>query len=236
MTVALCDDEEEILRELSELIREEEKSCEIFTFTSANELLSAFWRFDIIFLDIQMPRLNGIEAARKLRKNGSTASIVFVTAVKEYVFDAFDVGALHYLIKPIDSEKFKEVFLRAKEECQKRILPSNEKILIRTRNGSDTLDKNDIIYAESQLKKLILHTKKKNVEYYGRLTELEKRLGDSFYRCHRGYLVNMAFIEKYDGDTITLNDGSMVYLAKSRYGDFVKNYLKYLKNGGAYFV
>lgn len=61
-------------------------------------------------------------------------------------------------------------------------------------------------------------------------------MGDTFYRCHRGYLVNMAYIAGYDSDSITLTNGERVYLAKERYADFVKSYLRYLRNGGACFV
>ena len=74
------------------------------------------------------------------------------------------------------------------------------------------------------------------MEAYGAIGELQKQLGDSFYRCHRGYLVNMAFVSEYKNDSIILNNGEVVILAKEKYSDFVKTYMRYLKNGGGIFV
>ena len=74
------------------------------------------------------------------------------------------------------------------------------------------------------------------MEVYAAISELEKQLMENFYRCHRGYLVNMAFVVEYSNDSITLNNGETIILAKEKYGDFVKTYMRYLKNGGGIFV
>ena len=104
-----------------------------------------------------MPDLDGVEVARRLRAKDREVCIVFVTGAKEYVFDAFDVGALHYLLKPIDPVKFAEVIERAHAMCLRIDAAKGEKILIRTKNRTDTLKRSEIIYAESQLKKIVVY-------------------------------------------------------------------------------
>lgn len=224
-----------IRKQLSDLAALEAEVADIDEFSSAEELLNSKKHYGLVFLDIMMPGVNGVNAARALRAQKKADSIVFVTGSKEYVFDAFDVGALHYLLKPIDSKKFKEVFERA-HIISKRNDIQHKKLVIRTRNSTEAVQISDIFYVESQLKKLIIHTGSRDISCYGKISEFEKELGASFYRCHRGYLINMYYVESYNGESITLVNGEYVYLAKERYADFVKNYLRYMKNGGACIV
>ncbi|MDE7251248.1 MAG: LytTR family DNA-binding domain-containing protein, partial [Lachnospiraceae bacterium] len=154
-----------------------------------------------------------------------------ITGIREYVFEAFDVAAFHYLLKPIEEDKFREVFQRAKKELEKRKKQRRETIFIKTRSRSFTLEKDSILYIESKAKKVGIHTKGETIEAYSSMKEMETQLGDGFYRSHRGYLVNMAYVAKYDSESITLNNGEYVYLAKEKYGEFVKAYMRYLRNG-----
>ena len=82
-----------------------------------------------------------------------------------------------------------------------------------------------------QGKKVGIHTARETIETYASMNEMEAQLGESFYRCHRGYLVNMAYVAEYDSESVTLNNGEYVYLAKEKYGEFVKAYMRYLRNG-----
>ena len=111
--IAVCDDEEIIIERIADLIKKQNMGCHIESFQAGNELLSAKRRFDLIFLDIQMDGINGMETAKAVREYDRKAVIIFVTAVKEYVFDAFDVGAFHYILKPIQEQKFTEVLENA---------------------------------------------------------------------------------------------------------------------------
>ena len=157
--------------------------------------------------------------------------LIFITGIREYVFEAFDVAAFHYLLKPIEEEKFREVFRRAGRELEKRKSKRRETVLIKTRNRSFSLEKDSILYIESRGKKVEIHTTGETIEAYASMNEMEGQLGGGFFRCHRGYLVNMAYVAEYDSGSITLNNGEYVYLAKEKYGEFVKAYMRYLRNG-----
>ncbi|MDE7251370.1 MAG: LytTR family DNA-binding domain-containing protein [Acetatifactor sp.] len=236
MNIAICDDEKAIREQINELIEKENLGVCPEHYDSGDSLLAAGKQFDIVFLDIQMDGTDGIETAKKLRErstlNGAEDTIlIFITAIREYVFQAFDVAAFHYLLKPIEEDKFHEVFQRAKWELEKRKSKRRETIFIKTRNRSFTLEKDSILYIESRAKKVAIHTAGEVIEAYASMNEMEGQLGESFYRCHRGYLVNMAYVAEYDSENITLNNGEYVYLAKEKYGEFVKAYMRYLRNG-----
>lgn len=154
--------------------------------------------------------------------------------LEEYVFQSFDVGAFHYLVKPFSKEKFSSVLLSAVRQYEEGVqIPRADKekderrsILIKMGGTSTKVWVKDIIYAEVFNRKVLLHTTDGEIEYYGRLSALEKQLGGDFFRTHRAYLVHFKYIVKYDSSTIYLEKGSAI-LAKTKYPDFVKHYLKY---------
>ena len=136
---------------------------------------------------------------------------------------AFDVNAFHYLIKPINAEKFSEVFSRAWKEVETSLEQTKKHIIVKSSGTQQKLLLKDIYYIESGNKKVIFHTINGSLEVYGKMEELEKELENIFYRCHRCYLVNMEKISAYSGDNLLL--------ARKKYSDFIKTYMRYVKNG-----
>ena len=234
--IAIVDDEKVIREQIKHLIEKKQVESIIDIYASGEELLMDEKCYDIVFLDIQMNGMNGIDTARALRQKTDDTILIFITGVKEYVFDAFDVAAFHYLIKPIEENKFRTVYDRAVLEAGKKKQHSMGQLFVKTRSRNVTLEQSDILYIESRAKKVEIHTRNDIVEAYAGIGELEKQLTENFYRCHRGYLVNMAFISEYSSDSITLNNGETIFLTKEKYGEFVKVYMRYLKNGGGIFV
>ena len=230
----MVDDEEAIREQIGGFIKKRNPGFDISVFDTGEGLLAAGKDFDIIFLDIQMEGMGGIEAARTLRQSGVDAVVIFITGIREYVFEAFDVSAFHYLLKPIEEQKFMEVFDRAIEEAGKRKGQKERQIFIKTKNQGYTLKLNSILYIENRGKKVEIHTTDMEdiIETYAGMEELEVQLGDGFYRCHRGYLVNMAHIARYDSDSIFLSSNEKVYLTRKKHNEFVKAYMWYLQNGG----
>ncbi len=233
MKIAVCEDEIEVQKMLAESIQKVCPNAEILSYLSGEALLKADEQIDILFLDIQMPGKNGMETARALRKRGMDTILIFVTAIEEYVFQAFDVGAFHYLVKPFEQEKFAEVLRNAikqkiNQKANETEFPKKESpcLMITTDGKHLTVNLKDIVYAEVFNRKIIIHTMDGEIEYYGKMKELEQKAGELFYRSHRAYLVNLGYITKYNATTIWLEKGQAL-MAKQNYPEFVKRYLKY---------
>lgn len=230
MNIAIADDENAIRKYMRELIEKSGHQCHIEEYSSGEELIASDRKFDIVFLDIKMCGLNGIETARLLREKSEDTVLIFVTGIREYVFDALDLYAFQYLLKPIDANKFSEVLDRAVKELDKK--SAKRELFIKTKKL--TLNEADILYIESRGKKVEIHVvnSKQPIEVYAALDDIERELGDSFYRSHRSYIVNMLHITEYDNGSITVVGGDIVYLTKKKYSDFQKVYMWYLRNGG----
>ena len=235
MNIAVCDNDKNICEDIVKLIRKQRPEVKIFSFTSGDELLKCKEEFSIIFLDIK--GISGMNIARILRFRqeiqGSMKSIlIFVTGYREYMEEAFDVHAFHYLLKPIDREKFTQVLECALKEAEAIENEAENYLLIKVIDTNKKIPLKDILFIESQNKKVVIHTSDKIYETYGKMDAFEIALGDLFYRCHRCYLVNLEKISAYQSDTIHLINGEKILLARKKYSDFVKTYLRYAIRGG----
>ena len=113
MHIAIVDDERIICEQIKDFIQRDHRDCQIDIYLSGRALLEAKKQFDLVFLDIQMEGMNGMDTARAIRELQPDTVLIFVTGSKEYVFEAFDVSAFHYLLKPLEETKFMEVLGRA---------------------------------------------------------------------------------------------------------------------------
>lgn len=234
MTIAICDDEKDVRELLKHKVRAICPDAELVLYQTGKELLAARDQIDILFLDIQMPGKDGMETAREFRERYRTTILIFVTALEEYVFEAFDVEAFHYLVKPFSDKKFYHVLQKAVKQYREQDGLSQWKctkeeersMIIKVGGVSSKVYIKDIIYAEVFNRKVVLHTTKGEIEYYGKLSSLEEQLGQDFFRPHRSYLVHFKYVVKYDATRIILEEGA-VLMAKPRYSDFVKQYLRY---------
>lgn len=237
MQIAICDDELEVWTLLGRKIKEIEPKAELQFYRSGEELLAAEGAADILFLDIQMPGIGGMRAAEELRKRNRKTIVIFVTALEEYVFQAFDVGAFHYLVKPFDDDKFKIVLTKAVDESYRlnrlEQADQEERYLIIKAGGVHTrIFLKDIVYAEVFNRKLMIHRMEDQLEYYGRMSDLEKQLGEDFFRTHRAYLLHFKYVVSYDSSMVRLEKGS-VLMAKQKYAEFVKSYMRYIRRKGS---
>lgn len=233
LKVAICDDEQPI-REYLQKLTEQCMTAEISVFENGEALLNSRIPFDIVLLDISLNReeedtiLNGVEVARRLRRR-SDVIIIFITALREYVFDGYDVGALHYLLKPVNEQKFREVMEKAVSQLQKK---TEEMLMIKTGGSYVNIPVSNIVYAENTARKITLYVKDMGqpcYTFYEKMENLEKSLREDFFRSHRGFLINLAEVSGYDHTSITMKNGAVVYLAKAKYHDFVAAYMNYLR-------
>jgi len=237
MKIAVCDDDRTTREQIASLIKEYNPDAEIITFESGDDMIKSQDSFEISFLDVEMKAISGIDVAKYMRAEQEKwekdkSIIIFVTGYREYMEDAFDVNAFHYLVKPIDEKKFQTVFRRALKEIFSKTKQKKLSVIIKYNGMQKRVLLKDIYYIESSNKKVVFHTKDGKIDTYGRMDDWETELGDSFYRCHRGYLVNLEKITAYNVDTIDLINGDSLILAQKKYSDFIKAYMRYAKDGG----
>ena len=235
--IAICDDEANTRAYLSSLIRAQSCPCEIVEYASAGDCLADTQELDLLFLDIELAPsgsgLDGMALARTIRERttGPQPVIIFVTGYERYVFDAFDVGAFQYLLKPVDEEKFAQVFTRAVAQIGTAREKPGPVLTLQSANASKTVPLDSICYIESSNHMVELHLKDGVFACYAKIGDLEVELQDQFFRIHKGYLVNLSYVDGYSKSEVTLTNGERLLLSKYKYQDFVKAYLHFLKRG-----
>ena len=235
--IAICDDEASIRAYLSSLIRAQSCPCEIAEYASADSCLADSREIDLLFLDIELApdRPDGMALARKIRErtSGIQPVIIIVTGYERYVFDAFDVGAFQYLLKPVDEEKFAQVFARAVEQIMAdREKPQKGRVLtLQSASTNKTILLDSIYYIESSNHKVVLHLRDGEFACYAKIRDLELELQCRFFRIHKGYLVNLSYVDGYSKTEVTLTNSEKLLVSKYKYQDFVKAYLRFLKEG-----
>ena len=238
--VAICDDEKNIRSFLASLIRGQNADCEITEYTSADEYLLGGMGHDLLFLDIEFEgsasgmdgnAINGMGMARQIRgmEQIKQPVIIFVTGYEKYVYDAFEVEASGYLVKPVNEQKFSEVFSRAQDKILSEKEQKKKTLLIQYAGANKAIPLDHIYYMESQKHKVVLYTKDGELEYYAKIGELEEELQGQFCRIHKGYLVNLSCVDEYSRTEIMLANGDKLPLSKYKYEDFVKAYLRFMQ-------
>jgi DNA-binding LytR/AlgR family response regulator len=170
---------------------------------------------DLLFLDIRMPGLSGVEVAKEARAAGYTGVIIFVTASDEHYSDAFDIGAFHYIKKGDSVSRFEEIFLKAVEMA--RTINRNEISL----SGWGEIRKirvNSIYYFEVVNRIIIIYYDEEVFQFQGNLSTLEKQLEDAgFLRIHRNYLISLSHVESITFKNVLMTNGKELPVGRTRY-------------------
>ena len=236
MKLAICDDEKRIRDIIAESVKEISEKIEIEFYSDAKGILSANFDSDILFLDIQMPGIDGMGAARMLRSSGKKTVIVFVTALEDQVFNAFDVGAINYIVKPFTKAKIIEVFKRAVKQVEDQRLveaaiseqeEAGRTITVKSGGTNTRVILSEVQYAEIYDRRIILHMESSDdIEYYGRISDLENIAGKDFFRVHRAYLVNLGAVKSYDSKYVHMSDAD-IPVARGKYQELIRAYMSY---------
>jgi DNA-binding LytR/AlgR family response regulator len=232
MTLAICEDDELQRDFFVEILRsyfgEKHIHCFIKEYISGNDLIFDYEEnhvfLDVIFLDIGMPGINGIETARKLRSGKCNSNIFFTTASKDYAIDGYEVDAKGYFLKPYDTKKIFTVMDRIMEQSEV------DRYAIQVRSQILRLPIYEIVYVESANTKCLIHCKNNVVHsIYKKLGDVEQEINDKrFLRCHQSYLVNMDYIKSAKND-FELIDGSHVPIRQRTLKDIKDIYYSYIK-------
>lgn len=230
--IAICDDNllfaQQALNEVKRLLEDNRVIYSISVFQTGSSLMNAGF-FDIVFLDIEMNGLSGIETAKIMRQSGNNCRIIFLTSHAKYVFSAFDVCASHYLLKPIDTLKLDSVLMRIVNE-----LTTEKQSCYIVKCGSQIhrVPFPQIKFAEVFGRKISLHANQDVFTFNGTLDELEQVFPDCFFRCHKSYLVNLASVTQYDKESAILQSGETVPIARRKFAEFGVAFLAFLREDG----
>lgn len=231
INIAICDDEQVILNSIEKLVTDffhsQNIETKIFLFSSGEELLGIGKDIDILFLDIQMKHLNGIETARKIRSKGYKGFLIFITVLKEMVFQSFEVQPFDYLLKPIKYDNFQKTMERLLLSMKSA---DKENLLIQRGSESSIVSFGEIVFCEIIDRKVYLHLKSAEViDYYDRIDNLEKKLDNRFFRCHRSYLINLQYLISYKNGFAHMVENHQIPVSRLRSKEFSNVILQYMK-------
>ena len=230
--IAICDDEKHMSAHIrscvSDFFRKKNRETSLRMFSSGEELLSYNGQIDILFLDIQMKGMDGMETARKLRADQFQGFLVFITVLKEMVFQSFEVQAYDYLVKPVDKKQFEKTMERLYASMQNA---SEDSLLVQKGYEGRIIPKDEIVFCEIIDRKIYLNLASGEVvDYYERIENLETKLDNRFYRCHRSYLINLKHLKGYKNGTAYMDNGKEIPVSRLRSKEFSGVVLQYMKN------
>ncbi|PPK79044.1 LytTR family two component transcriptional regulator [Lacrimispora xylanisolvens] len=219
-TIFLCDDIQETLDEYASLIKtiaeKNQIQVTISSFSSGEQLLfhlsDSPGQADIIYMDILMHQLNGIETARRLRDSGCQSEIIFLTTSDEYVFEAFDVTPVQYLLKgETTPERFERVFLQAISRIQKK---GSDIFLCESQGVQKVLSVSSISFFEITKRIVtVQYNGSEEFSFYSSMENIENQLsGKGFVRVHRSYIVNLSYIVMFQQNAVCLKTGTVIPL------------------------
>ncbi|MCR5021523.1 LytTR family DNA-binding domain-containing protein [Ruminococcus sp.] len=229
MKIAICDDNAIMRDDLKNRLMEYAMSKNLIflysDFSNGDDLIASNRNFDLIFLDYKMDGINGLETARRLRKNSNNTAIIFLTSYPHVVFDTFEVNAYRFLLKPVDNAK-----LNAAMDDFLADLDDDKFIAIKTDEDTKRIKIDDIIYAEASDKYCYIRTVDENILYKKTLSEFEKLLpADKFYRSHRTYLVGFRHILSHTSSDILFDNKEKAQISKLKQTSFKNAFLDYIK-------
>jgi len=210
--IAVCDDERIFLEYFKGLLVREsfvqDLEIMVYEYAGGEELLEAYRsgglaRMDVLFLDIRMEGMDGLETARRLREAGARCLIVFLTSMEEYARAGYEVRAFRYLLK----EQVERELGRVMEACRLE-LGTEEYFMFSCGRRSCSVRKGEILYFESRKRVIYLFTAKESYQFYQKLDVLEEQLsGDGFLRCHRSFLVQERYVKSWTDHALWLENG-----------------------------
>ena len=180
--------------------------------------------YDVVFMDIEMPLMNGMEAATRLRQVDPYVPLVFITDLKQYALKGYEVEAMDFLVKPVNYISFATMM----ERVVRRSTKKEEQLSLSTAEGTFSVNINDIYYIEMLNHYVIYHTVTGEVRFFGSLSDEEKRLPqDRFTRCNSGFIVNLAQVKKVQDGEVYVGDTSLP-ISRNKKAAFMQSLLNFM--------
>lgn len=233
LRIALCEDAPYFAAKLTALLQDyldqRGLQAQLRHYADGESLLREGRQADLFLLDIKLPGADGMTAAARLRADGITAPLLFLTAYPQYVFRAFDLDAVHYLLKPVTPETLFPVLDKALDRLTDVRRPA---LWVRRRGRQVRLSYRDILYCEALDHQVTLHTLTGAYPFGGSLDALEARLPDAFFRCHKSFLVNLEQVTAQAPGCVTVLGGGSVPVSRRRQRALAQRLLKTFSEGG----
>ncbi len=227
--IAVCDDEKESVIRLKEMILSAGIPAEIDCYESGESLTKSGKNYDIIFLDIDMGGMNGIETAKIIRGKDKNVKIIYVTSYAEYVHYAFSVHAFGYLLKPVSPDQVKEQLQEASDYYKEREKEDETRIRFETKEGSVLVKVRDIYYFEYRERRVHMRTKGEELIIRGGVREVAERMQEyDFAVPHKSFVVNLFYVRAVKGYDIRMMDGSLIPLSQKKSTEFRTRLNKFL--------
>ena len=236
MKVAIVEDDASAAERLRDCLQRYETEYrmpfEIAVYPNGSEFLeNNGGSADIVFMDIDMPGMNGIQTSGKLRETDDDAIIIIVTDLAQYAIDGYSVNALDFVLKPVEYFSFKLKITKALHAVSSR---QSGKITITNEEGTRYANISDIMYVEVQAHNLIYHLKTETVRTTGSLKSAEDSLkGFGFYRCNYCYLINLRYVYEEDGLSVKVG-GDRLQISRNRRKGFLEALSDYYRKGGRF--
>lgn len=228
--IAICDDVTAEQERMKSLLVQTSlfDSAEFAFFKNGNDIIGSYdkgERYDLVFLDVDMPEVNGIEAGKHINSIDEKAILIFITNCPQYAVDAFDCNAFHYLLKDSSPEKFRLVITNAYESYKRR----HRTIILSTKEGQVTVNVDDVYYVECCRKHLYFYTENEKYVTSDTLSQVCDMLSPlGFYRVHQGYIVNFEKVASVSGTEITLQNRMKVSMSVRKKQEVLKAYSNYV--------
>ncbi len=233
MRILICDDDVLIIEQLQKYIesyfkKNHLKCPELLSFTGGEALLADTGKKDIVFLDIEMPGMNGIYVGNELKKSNKNVIIFVVTSYSEYLDEAMRFHVFRYLSKPLDKQRF----FRNMKDALTYYNTMTTKIPVETKQGVYALPSSQIIAIEAQGRKVIVHTIRQDLISIHSMNYWFEQLPENcFFQTHRSFIVNFEHVTDFNHSTINLTNPQITaYLTRRKYSSFKNAYLLYLEN------
>jgi DNA-binding LytR/AlgR family response regulator len=218
LRIAISDDEKTICNQLNTMITGISKAdVEIKTFYTGEELYNYLlngYRFELIFLDIELNEINGVELGKKIRQelNDEATQIVYISGNESYAMELFDVRPLNFLIKPLKFEKVESVLNTAR----KVIIGSNQYFEYKIGNVNFNVLLRDVLYFESSGRKVKIIMNNDEIEYYGKLSEVEEKLNNNdFFSIHKSYFINYNHVIEYTYEYVKMSNDEILSISQN---------------------
>ena len=229
--IAIAEDDPQCAQQLKQYIsdfgRETGRTFQIDHYENGEDLLEHYKpEFDLILMDVEMPFIDGMTAARHIRQLDPEVILIFITNLAQYAIQGYEVNALDYILKPVSYFSFTQRLNRALRYVHKH---ENSYLTIAVKGGAVKLDIDSIYYIERQKDQLLFHTYTGVYTSHTTLQQVEQALADSglFFRCNKGYLVNLAQVEGFrDGCAIV--NGTPLLVSRPRKAQFISALNRYM--------